>query len=59
MKPAESAASLAPGTQLGNYLVGERLASGGMAEIYYAESFERRYERPIVLKRMHERLAKR
>lgn len=51
-------AEVVPGTRFGNYVLGQRLAAGGMAEVYHAESLERRFSTPIVLKRMHSRLAK-
>lgn len=50
---------LSESTQLGEYIIGDRLAAGGMAEIYHAKSLRPGlYDRPIVLKRMHEHLAK-
>ncbi len=43
---------------LGQYVLGDKLASGGMAEIFHATCVDaRRYDRPIVLKRMHKHLA--
>ncbi len=45
------------GTRLGNYVLGDRMAAGGMAELFAAESLERRFETPIVLKRMLPHLA--
>lgn len=45
------------GSRLGNYVLGERLAAGGMAELFRARSLERRFEKPIVLKRMLPHLA--
>ncbi len=48
---------VSPGTRFGNYILGDRLATGGMAEVFYAQTIERHWDRPIVLKRMHERLA--
>jgi len=45
------------GTRLGNYVLGERLAAGGMAELFRARSLGRHYENPIVLKRMLPHLA--
>lgn len=49
---------LAANAQLGQYILGDRLAAGGMAEIYHASSIEPgRFSRPIVLKRMHKHLA--
>jgi len=45
-------------TRLGQYILGERLAAGGMAEIFHASCVTPgRYDRPIVLKRMHKHLA--
>ncbi len=45
--------------QLGEYILGELLAAGGMAEIYHATcSNAGRFRKPIVLKRMHEHLAR-
>jgi len=44
------------GTRVGNYVLGDRLAVGGMAEVFYAQTVDRHYDRPIVLKKMHERL---
>ncbi len=49
---------LACGSQLGQYQIGERIAAGGMAEIYHAVCLvPGRVNRPIVLKRMHQHLA--
>ncbi|MBL4636944.1 MAG: serine/threonine protein kinase [Kofleriaceae bacterium] len=49
---------LACGSQLGQYQIGERIAAGGMAEIYHAICLvPGRVNRPIVLKRMHQHLA--
>ncbi len=49
---------LAVGTQLGQYIVGEPIAEGGMAQVYHAECvMAGRYNAQIVLKRMHKRLA--
>ncbi len=43
---------------LGQYHLGEKLASGGMAEIFHATCVDaRRFDCPIVLKRMHSHLA--
>ena len=43
---------------LGQYILGERLAAGGMAEIFHASCLTPgRFDRPIVLKRMHKHLA--
>lgn len=39
------------------YHIGERIAAGGMAEIFAAQPVDRRFDRPIVLKRMFEHLA--
>jgi len=47
----------AKGTRLGNYVLGDRLAAGGMAELFSASSLGRHYEAPIVLKRMLPHLA--
>ena len=57
MGKAESDPSAAKGMRLGNYVIGDHLASGGMAEIYFAESLERRFDTPIVIKRMLPKLA--
>lgn len=47
------------GAQLGQYVLGERLAVGGMAEIYHAHSpGPQRFASPFVIKRMHERLSR-
>lgn len=49
---------LASGTQLGQYIVGEPIAAGGMAEVYHATCLmPGRYNADIVLKRMHKHLA--
>jgi serine/threonine-protein kinase len=49
---------LAVGTQLGQYIVGEPIAAGGMAEVYHASCLmPGRYNAGIVLKRMHNNLA--
>ena len=48
----------AKGTRLGNYVLGDRLAAGGMAELFSAHSLERRFETPIVLKLMLPHLAR-
>lgn len=49
---------LASGSQFGQYQIGERIAAGGMAEIYHAVCLvPGRVNRPIVLKRMHQHLA--
>ncbi len=49
---------LAAGTQLGQYVVGEPIAEGGMAQVYHAECLmPGRYNARIVLKRMHKRLS--
>jgi serine/threonine protein kinase len=46
------------GTQLGQYIVGEPIAEGGMAQVYHANCLmPGRYNARIVLKRMHKRLA--
>lgn len=46
------------GTQLGQYIVGEAIAEGGMAKVYHADCLmPGRYNARIVLKRMHMRLA--
>ncbi len=58
MGKAETDPSAAKGTRLGNYIIGDHLASGGMAEIYFAESLDRRFDTPIVIKRMLPHLAK-
>ncbi len=45
-------------SQLGQYILGERVAAGGMAEIFHATCITPgRFDRPIVLKRMHKHLA--
>lgn len=47
-----------PGTQLGQYILGERLASGGMAEVFHARcAGAQRFDHPFVIKRMHQELA--
>ena len=49
---------LGQSSQLGQYILGERLAAGGMAEIFHASCLTPgRFDRPIVLKRMHKHLA--
>jgi serine/threonine protein kinase len=49
---------LATGTQLGQYIVGEPIAAGGMAQVYHADCLmPGRYNARIVLKRMHQGLA--
>ena len=49
---------LGQSSQLGQYILGERLAAGGMAEIFHARCITPgRFDRPIVLKRMHKHLA--
>ncbi len=49
---------LGKSSQLGQYVLGERLAAGGMAEIFHASCITPgRFDRPIVLKRMHKHLA--
>ncbi len=44
-------------SQLGNYLLGERMAAGGMAEIFHAEPVVGRFDGPIVVKQMLPALA--
>ena len=45
-------------TQVGNYLLGKRLAAGGMAELFSAEPANaRHFDTPIVVKRMLPKLA--
>ncbi len=44
--------------RVGRYVLGERLAAGGMAELFAAESLDRHYEVPVVIKRMLPRLAR-
>ena len=44
-------------TAFGKYLLGERLAVGGMAELFNAEVIEGHFDGPIVLKRMLPALA--
>ena len=43
--------------QWGNYILGDLMASGGMAEIFHAEPVTGRFEGPIVLKQMLPALA--
>jgi serine/threonine-protein kinase len=47
----------AAGQRFGNYIIGDRLAAGGMAELYRTRSIERRFEKPLALKRMLPHLA--
>jgi serine/threonine protein kinase len=47
---------LRPGP-LAKYILGERMASGGMAEIFHAEPMAGRFDGPIVLKQMLPALA--
>lgn len=42
---------------MGKYILGERLAAGGMAELFRAEAVGARFDGPIVLKRMLPALA--
>jgi serine/threonine protein kinase len=42
---------------VGKYILGERLAAGGMAELFRAEPVQGRFDGPIVLKRMLPALA--
>ncbi len=46
------------GTQFGDYVLGERIAAGGMAAVFHAEPLKRRFDGPIVLKHMLPSLAK-
>ena len=45
------------GTQFGDYLLGDRIAAGGMAAVFHAEPLNRRFDGPIVLKHMLPALA--
>nr|MDQ3295187.1 serine/threonine protein kinase [Myxococcota bacterium] len=47
----------AAANQLGNYLLGDRLAAGGMAQVFHAEPVAGRLDCPIVLKQMLPALA--
>ena len=50
-----STASLAPGTQLGAWRVGERLGAGGMGEVYRVARADGQYEQDAALKLMASR----
>jgi serine/threonine protein kinase len=55
---AEDTPTTVEGTRVGNYLLGKRLAAGGMAELFSAEPVEgRHFDTPIVVKRMLPKLA--
>ena len=58
MSAEEADTPTVEGTRVGNYLLGKRLAAGGMAELFSAEPLEgRHFDTPIVVKRMLPRLA--
>jgi serine/threonine-protein kinase len=44
-------------TQCGNYILGDRIAAGGMAEVFHAEPAVGKFDGPIVLKQMLPALA--
>ncbi len=55
--PSDDSATPHQGTRFGDYLLGDRIAAGGMAEVFHAEPLTRRFDGPIVLKHMLPALA--
>jgi len=55
--PSDDAVFPKEWTRSGDYLLGERIAAGGMAEVFHAEPLKRRFDGPIVLKHMLPALA--
>ncbi|MBA3457075.1 MAG: serine/threonine protein kinase, partial [Deltaproteobacteria bacterium] len=55
--PSDDPATPKPGTRFGDYLLGDKIAAGGMAEVFHAEPLKRRFEGPIVVKHMLPSLA--
>lgn len=55
--PSDDSAPPHQGTRFGDYLLGDKIAAGGMAEVFHAEPLTRRFDGPIVLKHMLPALA--